>query len=390
MHAGDDLRGPLAGHPPPRRAVPARRVRRGADRRTLADDDRLPRGGSAPRAALGDPGRRGPVASAVRRGPADADAVGPAGGALPRGGSAPHPPAPVERRGAGAAPDRPDPARGGRRPRDPVDGAGGPRLGGAPCARIGPVDAERVLGDGRADGVWCRLGEPLTVAQIARGGPAWLCLDAQHGAFDDAAVLASLRALGVVSGRPPVGVRVAGLSDALIGRALDAGADVVVVPMIETVEEALAAVRAAHYPPLGRRSWGPMSDLWGAAPPSAAEARTALWVMIETQAGLDAVDRILAVPGVSGVFVGPFDLAIGLGRDLSDLLAADGPDDPLPRIAAAARRAGKGAGAYAGDRERAGLLRALGFPRVAVATDQSLIALGTAAALDADAADSGC
>ncbi|WP_181110273.1 MULTISPECIES: HpcH/HpaI aldolase/citrate lyase family protein [unclassified Rathayibacter] len=247
------------------------------------------------------------------------------------------------------------------------------------------MDAERVLGDGRADGVWCRLGEPLTVAQIARSGPAWLCLDAQHGAFDDAAVLAALRALDAVSGRPPVGVRVAGLSDALIGRALDAGADIVVVPMIETVDEALAAVRAAHYPPLGRRSWGPMTDLWGAAPPSAAEARTALWVMIETQAGLDAVERILAVPGVSGVLVGPFDLAIGLGRDLSDLLAADGPDDPLPRIAAAARRAGKGAGAYAGDRERARLLRALGFPRVAVATDQSLIALGTAAALDTDA-----
>ncbi|AZZ54211.1 aldolase [Rathayibacter festucae DSM 15932] len=258
------------------------------------------------------------------------------------------------------------------------------------CARIGPVDAERVLGDGRADGVWCRLGEPLTVAQIARGGPAWLCLDAQHGAFDDAAVLATMRALATVSERPPVAVRVAGLSDPLIGRALDAGADVVVVPMIESVEDAAAAVRAAHYPPLGRRSWGPMTDLWGAAPPSAAEARPALWLMIETQTGLDAVEEILAVPGVAGVFVGPFDLAIGLGRELPDLLAADGPEDPLPRIAAAARNAGLVAGAYAGDQERARQLRALGFPRVAVATDQSLIALGTAAALGAVADGSGC
>ncbi|WP_216848109.1 MULTISPECIES: aldolase/citrate lyase family protein [unclassified Rathayibacter] len=251
------------------------------------------------------------------------------------------------------------------------------------------MDAERVLGDGRADGVWCRLGEPRTVAQIALGGPGWLCLDAQHGAFDDATVLASMLALAAVSGRPPVAVRVAGLSDPLIGRALDAGADIVVVPMIESVEDALAAVRAAHYPPLGRRSWGPMSDLWGATPPSAAEARTALWLMIETQAGLDAVEAILAVPGVAGVIVGPFDLAIGLGRDVSDLLAADGPEDPLPRIAAAARRAGKGAGAYAGDPERARQLRALGFPRVAVATDQSLIALGTTVALGAEASDSG-
>ncbi|MCJ1674493.1 MULTISPECIES: aldolase/citrate lyase family protein [unclassified Rathayibacter] len=251
------------------------------------------------------------------------------------------------------------------------------------------MDAERVLGDGRADGVWCRLGEPLTVAQIARGGPAWLCLDAQHGAFDDAAVLATMRALATVTSRPPVAVRVAGLSDPLIGRALDAGADIVVVPMIESVEDAAAAVRAAHYPPLGRRSWGPMTDLWDVAPQSAAEARPALWLMIETQAGLDAVEQVLAVPGVAGVFVGPFDLAIGLGRALPDLLAADGPGDPLPRIAAAARNAGRGAGAYAGDPDRARQLRALGFPRVAVATDQSLIALGTAAALGAVADGSG-
>jgi len=250
------------------------------------------------------------------------------------------------------------------------------------------VNAEQILGDGRADGVWCRLGEPLTVAQIARGGPAWLALDAQHGAFDDSAVIATMLALATVRERPPVAVRVAGLSDPLIGRALDAGADIVVVPMIETAEDALAAVRAAHYPPLGRRSWGPMSDLWGAVPPSAVEARPALWLMIETQAGLDAVEEILAVPGVTGVFVGPFDLSIGLGRDLPDLLAADGREDPLPKIAAAARRTGKGAGAYAGDPERARQLRALGFSRVAVATDQSLIALGTAMALDAATAAS--
>jgi len=251
------------------------------------------------------------------------------------------------------------------------------------------VDAERVLGDGRADGVWCRLGEPLTVVQIARGGPAWLCLDAQHGAYDDASVVATMRALTTVTERPPVAVRVAGLSDSLIGRALDAGADIVVVPMIETSDEASAAVRAAHYPPLGRRSWGPMSDLWGGEPPSSSDATTALWVMIETQAGLDAADEILGVPGVDGVFVGPFDLAIGLGRDVADLLAADDPADPLPRIVAAARRAGKGAGAFAGGPGRGAQLRALGFTRVAVTTDQSLIAAGLAAALDRDVAPAG-
>lgn len=247
------------------------------------------------------------------------------------------------------------------------------------------MSAQRGLPDGRADGVWCQLGEPLTAVQIARSGVDWLCLDAQHGAFDDSAVIATLRAAAVLEERPPVAVRVAELSDALIGRALDAGADVVIVPMVETVAQAEAAVRAAHYPPVGRRSWGPMAGLWGAGSPTPAEARPELWVMIETRAGLDAVEGILAVPGVAGVFVGPFDLAIALGVALPDLIAADGSGDPLPAIVAAARRSGVRAGAFAGDPERAERLRALGVDVVAVVTDQALIALGAAAALGSEA-----
>ena len=247
------------------------------------------------------------------------------------------------------------------------------------------MTAQRGLPDGRADGVWCRLGEPRTTVRIASSGVDWLCLDAQHGAFDDAAVVATMQALAVLRERPPIAVRVAEVSDTLIGRALDAGADVVIVPMVETADDARTAAAAAHYPPAGRRSWGPMADLWGGEVPSTAEARPELWVMIETRAGLEEVERILAVPGVAGVFVGPFDLAIGLGVELADLLAADAPGDPLPAIVAAARRAGRSAGAFAGDPVRAERLRSLGFDRVAVATDLSLIAAGAAAVLGSGA-----
>ena len=111
-----------------------------------------------------------------------------------------------------------------------------------------------VLKSGQTSGVWCLLGEPLTTVQIARAGFDWVCLDAQHGAFDDTAVVATIRALSALPVRPPVAVRVAELSDAAIGRALDVGADIVIVPMIETVDQAEAAVRAANYPPRGRRS----------------------------------------------------------------------------------------------------------------------------------------
>jgi len=234
------------------------------------------------------------------------------------------------------------------------------------------------LGDGRADGVWCTLGEPRTTAQIAQNGFAWLGLDAQHGAFDDATLLATMPALAAVAPQVPVAVRVAEGSNAAIGRALDLGADIVIVPMIETVEQAEHAVRAAHYPPRGRRSWGPMAGLWGGAAPSAAAADPEVWVMLETPEGLRAAEQILAVPGVSAVFVGPFDLSIGLGIELDVLLHDDGA---LPAIVAAARRAGKHTGAFAGDLARAERLRALGFDRVAVVTDGTLLAHGAATVL---------
>lgn len=240
------------------------------------------------------------------------------------------------------------------------------------------------LGDGRADGVWCTLGEPRTTAQIAQNGFAWLGLDAQHGAFDDATLLATMPALTAVAPQVPVAIRVAEGSDAAIGRALDLGADVVIVPMIESVEQAEHAVRAAHYPPRGRRSWGPMAGLWGGTTPSAVDADPEVWVMLETPEGLRAAEQILAVPGVSAVFVGPFDLSIGLGIELDALLAAHDDDNSpaaLPAIVAAARRAGKHTGAFAGDVARAERLRALGFDRVAVVTDATLLAHGAAAVL---------
>ena len=102
---------------------------------------------------------------------------------------------------------------------------------------------------------------------------------------------------------------------------------------------------------------------------------------IETRAGLESAESILAVDGVTGVFVGPVDLSLALGTALTTLIAADAADDPLPSIAAAARRAGTRTGIFAGDPTRVVPLRALGFDAVAVTTDSAILALGSAAAL---------
>jgi 4-hydroxy-2-oxoheptanedioate aldolase len=227
-------------------------------------------------------------------------------------------------------------------------------------------------------GAWAVLGEPRVTAELARSGVGWIGLDAQHGHFDDR----SLRdTLGLrPSGAAPMLVRVAANDAALIGRALDAGADGVVVPLVDSVADAERAVAASHYPPAGARSWGPLNGsrpIHGPGSDSGPHAVPLCAVMIETAAALDAVEAIAAVPGVDMIFVGPFDLSLALGLQPDDLLAAHaGEDAHLTRITRACTHAGITAGAYAGTPERAALLAAAGFEWIAATTDAALLSLG--------------
>ena len=232
-------------------------------------------------------------------------------------------------------------------------------------------------------GAWAVAGEPLIAAHLTRLGFDWLCLDQQHGRFDDArtdAVLTHRRDDSV-----PVYVRVRALDAGLIGRALDAGAAGVIVPLVESVEQARAAVAACRYPPIGARSWGPNLGATDRTPPSAATANddVRVWVMIETAAALEQVEAIAAVPGVDGLFVGPFDLSIALGLQVDAMIADDSPTAPLRRILAAASAAGIAAGAFGGEPARGAVLASLGFTFVAITTDLGLLELGSSAALAA-------
>ncbi|HEY0187915.1 MAG TPA: aldolase/citrate lyase family protein [Cellulomonas sp.] len=220
--------------------------------------------------------------------------------------------------------------------------------------------------------LWSSLADPATVRLLAAAAPAWVVLDAQHGTWSESALLATLPTLDVAV---PVLVRVADDRPAGIGRALDAGADGVVVPMVETAAQAAAAVRACRYPPEGARSWGPAAPLVARTAPGAAAANRSVRcaVMVETAAALAVVDAIAAVPGLDMVFVGPFDLGLALGRDVDDLLADDGPGAPLPAVVTACRAAGVRAGAFAGDEARAARLVELGFTDVVVGTDTGLL-----------------
>lgn len=227
--------------------------------------------------------------------------------------------------------------------------------------------------DARGAGLWCLLDDPLTVAQVAMAAPDWLCLDQQHGAFDDASTLAAMQVLAGLPQRPPVAVRVPEDPGPAVGRAADAGADIVIVPMVETADRAQEVARAAFYPPRGARSWGPLNGLWG---DTEVRREPEVWVMIETARALENLDQILAVDGVAGILVGPMDLSLALGTDPESLLAATGEDDPLPRVVAATRRAGKRPCMFLGVPEREPAARAIGFEAFAISTDIEAIARG--------------
>lgn len=231
-------------------------------------------------------------------------------------------------------------------------------------------------------GLWLMGNDVDLARRLAGTGFDWIALDAQHGAIDRSALVDLGRALGDVGTN--FVVRVPGIDHAWIGASLDAGAAGVVVPSIASLEDARHAVRATYYPPLGERSWGPLTPMWDGYAPDAERANSQVQcaVMIETSGALEAVEEIAALDGVGLLFLGPVDLSLSLGTSVDALLSDSSETGPVPRILAAARRNGTDVAAFAGDPARVPELRALGIDRIAVTTDIVLVALGAQQVLD--------
>ena len=233
-------------------------------------------------------------------------------------------------------------------------------------------------------GVWTFTADADLLLRLATAGFDWVVLDAQHGPVDRAALHALGRALA--QSPTPVVVRVPAVDPAWIGAALDAGAAVVIVPSVSGHGDAVAAARASRYPPEGERSWGPFAPVWGgtAPDPAAANADVRCLVMVETAGALADVDAMAATPGVDGLFVGPFDLALALGTTVDALLDDRSAGNALGEVVAAARRHGILVGAFAGTPVNARRLRAHGIHCLAVTTDLGVVSAGAAALLEAD------
>jgi 4-hydroxy-2-oxoheptanedioate aldolase len=161
-------------------------------------------------------------------------------------------------------------------------------------------------------GGWCMTGNPYIAEAIAREGYDFVCLDMQHGLVGYETFVGAAFALAR-TGVSPI-VRVPALDAGMIGRVLDAGAEAVVIPLVESVEQAERAVAACRYYPEGHRSVGSIRGSYTLSGPVAEVNReVACIVMIESMVGVENAEAICSVPGVDGVYIGPGDLALTLG-----------------------------------------------------------------------------
>jgi len=234
-------------------------------------------------------------------------------------------------------------------------------------------------------GYWVIIDSPPSTERLARLGYDYVCFDAQHGLLDYKGILAGMTAID--AGGEAVGmVRVGANDPFLVGQALDSGAAGIIVPLVNTAEDAARAVSFAKYPPHGIRSYGPMRSQLRIGPnPADSNAATVVLAMIETPQGLENVEAIAATPGIDGLYVGPSDLRIAVGGATSTDPAVDGAfEEAVSRILAAAESAGIAAGFHTPSGEVAAKRLGQGFTLATVSSD--LIHLEQAAAAHLKAA----
>jgi len=249
--------------------------------------------------------------------------------------------------------------------------------------------ARKIRARERAIGYWCVLDAPVATERLARLGYDYVCLDGQHGLLGYSGLLSGLTAID--AGGASVGlVRVEANNATPIGRALDAGAAGVIVPLVDTAADAAAAVSSAKYGPEGKRSYGPMRSALRIGPtPADANAATVVLVMIETAAGLANVEEICATPGLDGVYVGPSDLMLALGGEVpGDPALATEFEAALVRVREAAAAAGIAAGIHTMDGASAAKRLAEGYTFASVSSDLTHLEDAAAAHLAASKGES--
>ncbi len=195
-------------------------------------------------------------------------------------------------------------------------------------------------------GVWVSTGDPYVVESLGRAGFDWVLIDMQHGmGIDVGQVVACLQALNGTDAVPLV--RLPWNQPEYFQWVLDAGAYGVLVPLVNSPDDARRAVQACRYPPLGNRSFGPnRARLFGPDYFERANDEIVLLVQIETREAVEQAEAIARVDGIDALYIGPADLAISMGLPPGLDIRDPAHVEACQRVLGAARAAGKVAGIH--------------------------------------------
>lgn len=228
---------------------------------------------------------------------------------------------------------------------------------------------------------WLGIPSAVSAENMAQCGWDSLTVDLQHGHIDYQVAVSMLQAISTTSVMPIA--RVPWCEPGIIMKLLDAGAFGIICPMINSRAECEAFVGACRYAPRGYRSFGPVRATWYGGPDYYQHANdTVLAIaMIETTQAVERLDEILTVPGLDGIYIGPNDLAITLGRQPSG-----DPTDPLvldtiDTILAAAKRHGVRAGLHCGSTAMAKRMIGKGFQFTTLLGDNAFLNMAAKAAV---------
>ena len=226
---------------------------------------------------------------------------------------------------------------------------------------------------------WCGANDASIAEATAREDFDAALIDMQHGIVDFSTTVQAIALVGL-AGKPAI-ARIPVGDFATASRLLDAGAAAIVAPMINSEADAKNFASFTKFPPVGERSWGPhrafsLAGLDGEAYFRQANDLQLAIAMIETREALDALDSILDVPGIDGVFVGPSDLSIALTKGAVVDAGHPEVDKALDHIAARCKAKGKVAGAFCMTGKRAKEVAAKGFRLCSISTDGMMMRLG--------------
>lgn len=228
---------------------------------------------------------------------------------------------------------------------------------------------------------WLGFAGVAQASVITRSPFGAFTVDMQHGLMDFGEAV-SLVQLALAQGKPPI-ARVPLEGWGIAGRFLDVGAQGIIMPMVNTPEDARRLVAATKYPPLGSRSWGSYAatTISGMSPADYLQKANGIvmaFAMVETRQALESVKAICSTPGLDGVFVGPSDLSISLSSGKSNDTQLSETQEAIAAIAAAAKQANIVSGIYCANMTLARKYAGLGYRYFPVGSDASYISAGIA------------